>query len=122
MRINGRQTSRDVTPDKSIVSSTPVIVSVGGRLQDSVIKGPERAIKSPLLYRSTVISPNPKRILYSTIKHPSVIQSANNKIGKVAQQILEEQPVDFSSNRDRQTFQQNSERTSTFPMGLAITV
>ncbi|EFA01281.1 protein snail [Tribolium castaneum] len=91
MRINGRHSSREATPDK-VASPTPVIVS-GPRISDSVIKSPER----PLLYRSTVISPNPERLLCSTIKHPSVILNTSARFG--IGQIFQEQPMDFSANR-----------------------
>ncbi|KAJ8982791.1 hypothetical protein NQ317_018492, partial [Molorchus minor] len=120
MRMNGRHTSREATPDKSVSSPTPVIVSVGARLCDTVIKGPESAIRSPLLYRSTVISPNPERILYSTVKHPSVILNAASRFGN--SMLMQEQPMDFSSQsgRGKQSYGQNSERGYT--LGLAIAV
>lgn len=115
MRMNARHNSREATPDKNVASPTPVIVSVGSRLGDTVIKGPDSAVRSPMLYRSTVISPNPERILYSTIRHPSVI--LNGRFG--GSMILQDQPVDFSSQsgRDRQSYQ--SERGY---LGLAIAV
>ncbi|KAJ8934585.1 hypothetical protein NQ318_008046 [Aromia moschata] len=120
MRINGRHSSREATPDKNVSSPTPVIVSIGSRLGDTVIKGPESAVRSPMLYRSTVISPNPERILYSTIKHPSVILNAAN-FG--TGMVLQDQPMDFSSHnqsgRDRQTYS-STERG--YALGLAIAV
>ncbi|XP_030746850.1 protein escargot-like [Sitophilus oryzae] len=90
MRMN--RNSRDSSPDKekSIASPTPVIVSAN-HLTDSVIRSAD-AIRTPMLYRSTVISPNPERILYSTIKHPSVILNASVFDHMLAQ----DQPVDFS--------------------------
>lgn len=120
MRMNGRHTSREVTPDKNVASPTPVIVSIGSRLSESVIKGPETLIRSPMLYRSTVISPNPERILYSTIKHPSVIFNAAARFA--SNLSLQDQPVDFSSpaNRERHSFGQSNEKT--YGLGLAITV
>ncbi|XP_074032638.1 uncharacterized protein [Leptinotarsa decemlineata] len=119
MRMNGRHGSREATPtpDKSVASPTPVIVSVVPRLADSVIKGPDNLIRSPLLYRSTVISPNPERILYSTIKHPTVILNGARFGGGLG---LQEQPMDFSSNRDRQSYGQTAERG--YSLGLAIAV
>lgn len=134
MRINGRHNSREATPDKSMASPTPVIVSLGSRLADSVIKRDDgvfknldRPVRSPMLYRSTVISPNPERILYSTIEHPSVILSgarlgANLQLGT----LLQEQPMDFSPSSgrdfDRQHFAQNTERSTGYAIGLAIAV
>ncbi|XP_019873079.2 zinc finger protein 37 isoform X2 [Aethina tumida] len=124
MRMNCRHSSREATPDK-IASPTPVIVSVGGgagRLGESVIKGPESVVRSPMLYRSTVISPNPERILYSTIKHPSVIFNAAARFADNFNQILQDQPMDFSTsqtNRDRESYSKNSDRYS---LGLAIAV
>lgn len=92
MRVNGNHrhhSSREATPDKGVASPTPVIVS---RLDAAVIE-------RPMLYRSTVISPNPERLLYSTVQHPSVILS-----GRLAGGMgmgLQEQPVDFSPSRER---------------------
>nr|CAI5853307.1 unnamed protein product [Callosobruchus analis] len=107
MRMNPRRPSREATPDKSVASPTPVIVSLGSALGESVIKGPDSLIRSPMLYRSTVISPNPERILYSTIKHPSVI--FNGRFREV-----QEQPVDFSNRQGGGRGYQH--------MGLAIAV
>ncbi|KAJ8924743.1 hypothetical protein NQ315_000896 [Exocentrus adspersus] len=120
MRMNARHSSREATPDKSVASPTPVIVSMGSRLGDSVIKGPDTAVRSPMLYRSTVISPNPERILYSTIRHPSVILSSTGRFGSSI--VLQDQPVDFSSQsgRGKQAYSQNSERG--YSLGLAIAV
>lgn len=134
MRINGRHGSRETTPDKAVASPTPVIVSLGSRLVDSVIKRDDgvfknldRPVRSPMLYRSTVISPNPERILYSTIEHPSVILSgarlgANLQLGT----LLQDQPMDFSPSSgrdyDRQHFSQNTERSTGYAIGLAIAV
>lgn len=120
MRMNGRHNSREATPDKNVASPTPVIVSIGTRLAESVIKGSDNLIRSPMLYRSTVISPNPERILYSTIKHPTVIF---NTAARFATNIsLQEQPVDFSSqtNRDRRAFGPTNEKS--YALGLAIAV
>ncbi|KAG5890029.1 hypothetical protein JTB14_021052 [Gonioctena quinquepunctata] len=121
MRMSGRHSSREATPtpDKSVASPTPVIVSVVPRLTDSVIKGPDNLVRSPMLYRSTVISPNPERILYSTIKHPTVILNGTRFTGSLN---LQEQPMDFSSqsNRDRQSFGQTAERG--YSLGFAIAV
>ncbi|ENN75620.1 oocyte zinc finger protein XlCOF8.4 [Dendroctonus ponderosae] len=91
LRIN-RHSSRENTPDKEkpVVSPTPVIVAAN-RLADSVIRGAE-AVRSPMLYRSTVISPNPERILYSTIKHPSMVLNA----AVFNHMLAQEQPMDFS--------------------------
>ncbi|XP_066250285.1 uncharacterized protein [Euwallacea similis] len=88
MRMNNRQSSRENTPDKekSLPSPTPVIVAAT-RLADSVIR-------TPMLYRSTVISPNPERILYSTIKHPSMVLNA----AVFNHMLAQEQPVDFSKS------------------------
>ncbi|XP_017771673.1 PREDICTED: zinc finger protein SNAI3-like [Nicrophorus vespilloides] len=110
MRINGRHTSRETTPDKSTSSPTPVIVSV-----NSVIKSNENfhAVRPPMFYRSTVISPNPERLLYSTIEHPSVILNSNRFS---LNPLIQEQPMDFSPSR---SFQKGSERYS---IGLAIAV
>lgn len=120
MRMNGRHTSREATPDKNVASPTPVIVSIGSRLGESVIKGPDNLIRSPMLYRSTVISPNPERILYSTIKHPSVIFNAAARFA--SNLSLQDQPVDFSSqsNKDRHSFGQSTEKG--YGLGLAIAV
>lgn len=119
MRMNGRHTSREATPDKNVASPTPVIVSIGARLGESVIRGPENVIRSPMLYRSTVISPNPERILYSTIKHPSVIFNAAARFA--SNLSLQDQPVDFSSqNRDRHGFGQTNDKA--YGLGLAIAV
>lgn len=127
MRINGRHTSRENTPDKAIASPTPVIVSLTSRLPDTVIKRDDRPfkgldcpIRAPMLYRSTVISPNPERILYSTIQHPSVILNTA-RLG-AGLQILQEEPMDFSSTSSKEHFSQSSERSSTYSIGLAITV
>lgn len=79
--------------EKSIASPTPVIVAASRLVADSVIRSTE-AIRSPMLYRSTVISPNPERILYSTIKHPSVVLNA----AVFNHMLAQEQPVDFSKN------------------------
>lgn len=128
MRINGRHNSREATPDKAMASPTPVIVSLGSRLtDDGVFKNLDRPVRSPMYYRSTVISPNPERILYSTIEHPSVILSgarlgANLQLGA----LLQEKPMDFSSSAgrdfDRQHFAQNTERSTGYAIGLAIAV
>lgn len=120
MRMNGRHTSREGTPEKNVASPTPVIVSIGSRLGESVIKGPENLIRSPMLYRSTVISPNPERILYSTIKHPSVIFNAAARFA--SNLSLQDQPVDFSaqSNKDRHRFGQTNEKA--YGLSLAIAV
>lgn len=130
MRINGRHNSRETTPDKAMSSPTPVIVSLGSRLtdrDDRVFKNLDRPVRSPMLYRSTVISPNPERILYSTIEHPSVILSgarlgANLQLGS----LLQDKPMDFSSSSgrdfDRQHFGQNTERSTGYAIGLAIAV
>ncbi|GJQ87210.1 hypothetical protein Trydic_g12562 [Trypoxylus dichotomus] len=129
MRINGRHSSREATPDKGVASPTPVIVS---HSTDSVIKNPEssfvapnRPVRSPLFYRSTVISPNPERLLYSTIQHPSVILNAARLSGM--SQILQDQPMDFSPSTgreqyDRQGYGQNIERSPGYSIGLAIAV
>ncbi|KAL1517008.1 hypothetical protein ABEB36_000828 [Hypothenemus hampei] len=88
MRIN-RHSSRENTPDKEkslVASPTPVIVT------SSVIRNDP--IRSPMLYRSTVISPNPERILYSTIKHPSMVLNA----AVFNHMLAQEQPVDFSKS------------------------
>lgn len=128
MRINGRHSSREATPDKGVASPTPVIVS---HSTDSV-KNPEnsfvtptRPVRSPLFYRSTVISPNPERLLYSTIQHPSVILNAARLSGM--SQILQDQPMDFSPSTgrdqyDRQSYVQNIERSPAYSIGLAIAV
>lgn len=110
LRIN-RHSSRENTPDKGsyslpkkngniitgkcfaekpIASPTPVIVAAN-RLADSVIRSAE-AVRSPMIYRSTVISPNPERILYSTIKHPSMVLNA----AVFNHMLTQEQPMDFS--------------------------
>uniref|UniRef100_A0A6P7GJR8 Zinc finger protein 761-like n=1 Tax=Diabrotica virgifera virgifera TaxID=50390 RepID=A0A6P7GJR8_DIAVI len=121
MRMNGaRHSSREATPDKMLSTSspTPVIVSLSQRISDSVIKGPN-VIRTPMLYRSTVISPNPERILYSTIKHPSVILNATRYGANIG---LQDQPMDFSSssNKDR-SFGSNGDRGG-YALGLAIAV
>ncbi|KAJ3660458.1 hypothetical protein Zmor_004907 [Zophobas morio] len=113
MRINGRHSSREATPDKSLASPTPVIVP-GPRIADSVIKSPER----PLIYRSTVISPNPERLLCSTIKHPSVILNTT-RFGTTISQIFQDQPMDFSAQRRDYG---GSERGGGYGLGLAIAV
>ncbi|RZB39655.1 snail [Asbolus verrucosus] len=120
MRINGRHSSREATPDKNMASPTPVIVS-GPRIGDSVIKSPERAVRSPLLYRSTVISPNPERILYSTIKHPSVILNTTTRFGSTISHIFQDQPMDFSA-QTRRDYGSNSDRSGGYGLGLAIAV
>ncbi|KAF5279103.1 hypothetical protein FQA39_LY05781 [Lamprigera yunnana] len=133
MRINGRQSSRDSSPDKSVASPTPVIVSTT-RHADSVIKtsdklynGSERVVRSPMLYRSTVISPNPERLLYSTFEHPSVILSASRFGTSIKiNSLIQDQPMDFSATgRDpfeRQSFSQTSDHSTSYAIGLAITV
>lgn len=113
MRINGRHSSREATPDKNLASPTPVIVPRIG--PDSVIKSPER----PLLYRSTVISPNPERLLCSTIKHPSVILNTSARFGTTISQIFQEQPMDFSAQRREYG---GSDRAGGYGLGLAIAV
>lgn len=134
MRINGRHSSREATPDKNIASPTPVIVSVNSRHTDSVIRSPERSftspdrpVRSPMLYRSTVISPNPERLLYSTFEHPSVILSASRFGTNIKlNSIMQEQPMDFSSTGrdpfDRQGFSQGNEHSPGYAISLAITV
>lgn len=134
MRINGRQTSRDSTPDKNVASPTPVIVSAASRHSDTVIRSPdrlfnstERPVRSPLLYRSTVISPNPERLLYSTFEHPSVILSASRFGASIKiNSLIQDQPMDFSSTgRDpfeRQGFSQGNDHSTSYAIGLAITV
>lgn len=119
MRLNGRNSSREVTPDKNIsCSPTPVIVSVGNRQIESVIKTPaDGPIRSPMFYRSTVISPNPERLLYSTIEHPSVILNAPRFN---LNQILQEQPMDFSSS-SRDHYHQSNDRGG-YTVKLAIAV
>lgn len=123
MRVNGRNISRDTTPDKNIGSPTPVIVSLGPRVSDTVIKSPENAynipprpVRSPLFYRSTVISPNPERLLYSTIQHPSVILNAANFA------LMQDQPMDFSTSGRENFDRQNNERNSSYAVKLAIAV
>lgn len=131
MRINGRNNSRETTPDKNIGSPTPVIVSLCSRLSDPANKQDNlsfrnvyRPIRSPMFYRSTVISPNPERILYSTIEHPSI--TLNTKDFNHLSSLLQKQPVDFSSSSgqkfDRHAFTQNSDRPAGYAMGLAIAV
>lgn len=127
MRINGRNSSREVTPDKNIGSPTPVIVSVGNRPMESVIKTAEqqygnqnRPIRSPMFYRSTVISPNPERLLYSTIEHPSVILNASRFN---LNHMLQEQPMDFSpSSRDHfdRTYQNNDRPEYSVKLAIAV--
>lgn len=127
MRINGRHSSREATPDKNVASPTPVIVS---HSSESGIKNPEkflpvnRPVRSPLYYRSTVISPNPERLLYSKIQHPSVILSAARFTGMG--QMLQDQPMDFSPSTGRDQYGrenfQNMERSSSYSIGLAIAV
>ncbi|XP_056636726.1 protein snail homolog Sna-like [Diorhabda sublineata] len=121
MRVNGvRHNSREATPDKNVAASpTPVIVSLTQRISDSVIKGTDNIIRSPMLYRSTVISPNPERILYSTIKHPSVILNTTRFGANLG---LQDQPMDFSasSNKDK-SFGSSGDRAS-YALGLAIAV
>lgn len=81
-----------------------------------------------MLYRSTVISPNPERIIYSTIEHPSVILNTARLGGRLhLGQILQEEPMDFSQTAgrehfDRQGFGQTSERPNGYAVGLAIAV
>lgn len=116
MRINGRHNSRETTPDKPIASPTPVIVSLGSRLAESL----ERPVRSPMLYRSTVISPNPERILYSTIEHPSVIlRGASLQLGGLLQQ---EKPMDFSASSGRDFERQHYGQNAEYAIGLAIAV
>lgn len=79
-------------PEKA--SPTPVIVAAANKLADSVIRTVD-AVRAPMLYRSTVISPNPERILYSTIKHPSMALNA----AVFNHMLAQEQPVDFSKSR-----------------------
>ncbi|CAH1169740.1 unnamed protein product [Phaedon cochleariae] len=99
-----RTNNREATPDATTPSPTPVIVSLAPRLGDTVIKGP---VRSPMLYRSTVISPNPERLLYSTVKHPTVILGSSRFGGGLA---LQEEPVDFSAqSRERQGYAHNVE-------------
>lgn len=117
MRINGRHSSRETTPDKSLASPTPVIVSAGSRISNSVIKSPE----TPMIYRSTVISPNPERLLYSTIKHPSVILNATSRFGGAISNIFQDQPMDFSS-QTRRDFGSSTDRSNGYSLGLAIAV
>lgn len=102
-----------------------MIVSLGSRLgDDGVFKTLDRPVRSPMLYRSTVISPNPERILYSTIEHPSVILSGA-RLGQLGS-LLQDKPMDFSSSSgrdfDRQHFAQNTERSTGYAIGLAIAV
>lgn len=130
MRINGRHSSRETTPEKSLASPTPVIVSA--KLQDTVIKSPERPfsspnrpIRSPMLYRSTVISPNPERLLYSTFEHPSVILSASTFGAHMKlNQMLQEQPMDFSATgRDPyDKYSLGNDHSPGYAIGLAIRV
>lgn len=117
MRLNGRNSSREVTPDKNISGSpTPVIVSVGNRSIESVIKTADGPIRSPMFYRSTVISPNPERLLYSTIEHPSVILNAPRFN---LNQILQEQPMDFSSS-SRDHYQNNDRQGYSVKLAIAV--
>lgn len=131
MRVNGHTNSRETTPDKNIGSPTPVIVSLCSRLSDPgnkqdnlAFRNVYRPIRSPMFYRSTVISPNPERILYSTIEHPSI--TLNPKELNHLSSLLQKQPMDFSSSAhkqfDRHAFAQNTERPSRYAMGLAIAV
>lgn len=132
MRINGHNSSRETTPEKSIGSPTPVIVSFSSRLTDCANKQENlafgnayRPIRSPMFYRSTVISPNPERILYSTIKHPSV--RLNAKELDHFNSFLQKQPMDFSSpstrkHFDGQVFSQTTERSPGYAISLAIAV
>ncbi|XP_018333167.1 zinc finger protein 426-like [Agrilus planipennis] len=142
MRMNGsgRRNSREDTPDKNSSSPTPVIVSVGSRPPEdkisSVVRSSEklfvahdRPVRSPLLYRSTVISPNPERILYSTIEHPSVILNAHrfSQNLKLGGGIVQDQPMDFSSttgrdNYDRGGYPSGSDYSTGYAIGLAIAV
>lgn len=120
MRINGKSSPREITPEKSIGSPTSVIVSVGSRSNETgqTFGAP---IRPPMFYRSTVISPNPKRLLYSTIEHPSVMLNGSHFD---LNHMLQEQPMDFSSARrdrfDRQTYS-NTDRTG-YAVKLAIAV
>lgn len=123
MRLNGRQNSREVTPEKNLSSPTSVIVSAGSLLADSVIKNHHLPAKSPMLYRSTVISPNPERILYSTIKHPSMLLNTHPKFGHTINNLFQDQPMDFSTqNRRDWRDRSNSRRNNGYELALAITV
>ncbi|XP_065161136.1 transcriptional repressor Rhit-like [Atheta coriaria] len=98
MRINGTQQTRESTPEKSLASSpTPVIVTV-----NSVIRS------GTGLYRSTVISPNPERLLLAQVEHPSVILNTSH----LHRSIVQEQPVDFSDKSSKRNY----------TLGLAIAV
>lgn len=126
MRVNARSTSREETPDKNIASPTPVIVSLNSRPTESVIKTAEhsynlqhRAVRPSLYYRSTVISPNPERLVYSTIEHPSVILNANSFGLK---STLQDQPMDFSTSGREHFEKQNTERSTSYAIKLAIAV
>lgn len=93
--MRGQRTTSEQSP-QPIAAPTPVIVH------------PERP------YRSTVISPNPERILYSSVEHPSAILTASRYC------MPDEQPVDFSASRD--VFSASSERKTGYAIGLAIAV
>lgn len=129
MRVNGRQSSRENSPDKNLASPTPVIVSASSRPPESVIRSPDRPfnspdrpVRSPMLYRSTVISPNPERLLYSTFEHPSVILNASRFGASLKiNSLLQDQPMDFSST-GRDPFNHANEHSTGYAIGLAITV
>ncbi|XP_044755449.1 zinc finger protein SNAI2-like isoform X2 [Coccinella septempunctata] len=86
MRIHGRNSP--AAAEKCKASPTPVIVSVG-----KVDAKTENNPKPSVIYRSTVISPNPERLLYSRLQHPSIIMSTGSK------KTFEENKVSCSPNR-----------------------
>lgn len=100
MRIHGRNSPAG--SEKCKASPTPVIMSVGN-VDVNVRKVMESYPKPSVIYRSTVISPNPERLLYSRLQHPSTVISTGKSTHYC---ISQDQPMDFSTG-PKKTFEDN---------------
>lgn len=120
IRIHGRNSP--AVAEKCKASPTPVIVSVG-KVDAKVERMIDSYPKPAAIYRSTVISPNPERLLYSRLQHPSTIMSA----GKSAPYcVSQDQPMDFSTG-SKKSYEENKmscspNRPTEFGVGRAIAV
>ncbi|KAK9887109.1 hypothetical protein WA026_020556 [Henosepilachna vigintioctopunctata] len=127
MRIHGRNSPSETIVEKCKSSPTPVIVSVG-----KVNLQPEKNCENPpqpaVLFRSTVISPNPERLVYSRLQQPSIIMNTGKITGgySVSHQ---DQPMDFSTGPKRNlrenemgSYNHHSPRPNGFGVARAIAV
>ncbi|KAL3284525.1 hypothetical protein HHI36_018683 [Cryptolaemus montrouzieri] len=125
MRMHGKNSSPEIAPEKCKASPTPVIVSVG-KVDAIRDKTNENLPQPTVLFRSTVISPNPERLLYSKLEQPSIIMNSRKISAEL--RISQDQPMDFSTGSKKSvdkkdiSYNYSSSRPNGFNVARVIAV